>query len=219
MIVDAEPCCSVPCGECIARRLWKNQSALWRPKASKDIRQGWVSSTLRGYCLPWDRLVSVPFTTTLVHACCPAISSPQLYVALCPEYLHDWVLFVSHWFLCIPRNGLEHRPGGDPGAAESDAVRTADHIWCRSSEGVPGSPCQGRLQSMSPDAPPWPDVAHPGLIPACFLCFIYFPKTKSRRTLFPSISFIHILTLRPFSCFELARAAFASRTGLLLFYF
>lgn len=81
MIVDAESCCSVPWGKCIARRLWKNQQIIWRLEASKDVWQRWVSSILRGHCFLWGRLVSVPFTITLFHACCPAVSSPQLSVA------------------------------------------------------------------------------------------------------------------------------------------
>lgn len=60
--------------------------------------------------------------------------------------------FTGVW--CVPRNGLEHGPGGDAGAAEPDAVRAADHLRGGGPEGVARRPRQGGLQGAPPRSPP-----------------------------------------------------------------
>lgn len=44
------------------------------------------------------------------------------------------------------RDGVEHWPGGDAGAAKPDALCTTDHLWSRGPEGVTRCSCQGGLQ-------------------------------------------------------------------------
>lgn len=57
---------------------------------------------------------------------------------------------------CVPRNGVEHGPGGDAGAAEPDAVRTADHLRGGGPEGVARRPRPGGLQGAPARAPATP---------------------------------------------------------------
>lgn len=132
----AGPCCSV------SYRL--SPEGRMRQDGRRLPDHGWPQDLWQRYC-------------TTLRVCF------QFLLPLCSLRCHNITLWhtVSHKIFiyiespsCFPpsfpplfsRHCVEHRPGGNIGAAESDAERRPDHPLCWAEKGEQGSPRQGGLQ-------------------------------------------------------------------------
>lgn len=125
------------------------QCSVWAVCCRRAVRK---SASSMGTWNTWRRLTEVSSSQAPAHSWGAGFPFSDDLATSWPSLMDGF---------CVPRNGLEHRPDGDLGVAEPDALCASDHLWSRGPKGVTWRSCSGRFQG----APSWHTQCAPHVLP------------------------------------------------------